>query len=60
MLEFAPPKPEEQQRDTPQEGGAEEEDMPECPNHHPTTYIEGKSQSITRLIIFLLLCSRVK
>jgi len=51
---------EEQQRDTPQEGGAEEEDMPECPNHHPTTYIEGKSRSIIRLLIFLLSCSRVK
>jgi len=60
VLEFAPPKLEEQQRDPPQEGGAEEEDLPECPDHRPTTYIEGKPRSIIRLLIFLLSCSRVK
>ena len=42
VLEFTPPKPEEQQREPPQEEGAEEEDLPECPDHRPSTYIEGK------------------
>jgi len=42
VLEFVPPKPEEQQRETLPEEGAEEEDLPECPEHRPSTYIEGK------------------
>jgi len=54
VVEFAQPKPEEQQRDPPQEGGAEEEDLPECPDHRPTTYIESKPWSIIRLLLFLL------
>jgi len=60
VLEFAPPELEEQRRDPPQEGRAEEEDLPECSNHLLTTYIEGKPQSIIRLLIFLLSCSIVK
>jgi len=38
VLEFAPPELEEQQREQPQEEGAEE-DLPECPDHRPSTYI---------------------
>jgi len=56
VLEFAPPEPEEQQREQPQEEGAEEEDLPECPNHRPSAYIKGKPQSIIRLPLFLLSC----
>jgi len=52
LLEFAPPEPEEQQKDPPQEGRAEEEDLPECPNHHPTTFIEGKPRRILSLLLF--------
>jgi len=59
VLEFTPPEPEEQQREQPQEEGAEEEDLPECPDHRPSTYIEGKPRSIISLLLFLLSCSRV-
>jgi len=53
VLEFALPEPEEQQREPPQgEGAEEEEDLPECPDHHPSTYIEGKPRSIIRLLLF--------
>jgi len=52
VLEFAPPKLEDQQREPPRGEGAEEEeeeDLLECPDHCPSTYIEGKPQSIIRL-----------
>jgi len=53
ILEFALPEPGEQQREPPQgEGTEEEEDLPECPNHRPSTYIKGKPQSIIRLPLF--------
>ena len=53
VLEFAPPEPEEQQREPPQgEGAEEEEDLPECPDRRPSTYVEGKPRSIIRLILF--------
>jgi len=61
VLEFSPEEPEEPPKNPPQEGGGEEEDLPECPNHQPTTFIEaGKPRSIIRLLLFLLSCSRVK
>jgi len=60
VLEFAPPEPEEQQREPHQgEGTEEEEDLPECPDHRPSTYIEGKPQSTIRLPLFLLSCPAV-
>jgi len=37
VLEFAPPEMEEQQREQPQQEGAEEKDLPECPDHRPST-----------------------
>jgi len=53
VLEFAPPELEEQQREPPQgEGAEEEEDKPECPDHRPSTYVEGKPRSIIRLPLF--------
>jgi len=51
VLEFAPPEPEEQQGEL-LHGAEEEEDLPECPDHRPSTYIEGKPQSIIRLLLF--------
>jgi len=50
VLEYELPEPEEQQEEPPQ--GAEEEDLPECPNHRPSTYIEGKPRSIISLLLF--------
>jgi len=58
VLEFAPPEPEEQQGEPPQ-GAEEEEDLPECPDHRPSTYIEGKPQSIISLLLILLSCPAV-
>jgi len=52
VLEFAPPEPEEQQREPPQGEGGVEEDLPECPDHRSSTYVEGKPWSIIRLLIF--------
>jgi len=57
VLEFARPDPEEQERETLLEEGAEEEDLPEYPDHRPSTYIKGKPQSIIRLPLF---CYHVK
>jgi hypothetical protein len=59
VLEFSLLEPEEPLKDLPQEGEVGEEYLLECPNHHPTTFIEGKPQSIISLLIFLLSCSRV-
>jgi len=59
LLEFAPPEPEERMKDPPQEGEVGEEDLPESPNHHPTTFIEGKPRSIINILLFLLSCSSV-
>jgi len=54
VLEFAPPEPEEQQREPPQgDGTEEEEDLPECPDHRPSTYIEGNPQSITTIFVIM-------
>jgi len=50
VLEFAPPEPEEQQWEPPQGEGAEE-DLPECPDHRPSTYNEGKPRSIIFVIM---------
>jgi len=53
VLEFAPPEPEEQQRESPHgEGAEEEEDLLECPDHRPSTYVESKPRSIIRLLLF--------
>ena len=51
VLEFAPHEQEEQQGE-PSQGAEEEEDIPECPNHRPSTYVEGKPRSIIRLLLF--------
>ena len=51
MLEFELPEPEGQQGELPQ-GAEEEEDLPECPDHRPSTYVEGKPRSIISLLLF--------
>ena len=57
VLAFAPPEPEEQQWEPPQGGAEEEEDLPECPDHHPSTYVEGMPRSIIRLLLFFVIMS---
>ena len=51
VLEFELPEPEGQQGELPQ-GAEEEEDLPECPDHHPSTCVEGKPRSIISLLLF--------
>ena len=59
VLEFALPEPEEQQGELPQGAEEEEEDLPECPDHRPSTYVEGKPRSIIILLLFLLSCPAI-
>ena len=54
VLEYELLEPEEQQGEPPE--GAEEEDLPECPDDRPSTYVEGKPRSIISLLLFLLSC----
>ena len=51
VLEFELPESEGQQGEPPQ-GAEEEEDLPECPDHRPSTYVEGKPRSIISLLLF--------
>ena len=50
VLEFELPESEGQQEEPPQ--GAEEEDLPDCPDHRLSTYVEGKLRSIISLLLF--------
>ena len=56
LLEFNEEE-EEDQQETPQDAtlGEEEqtlEDLPECPDHRPTSFLKGKPQSILSLLCF--------
>jgi len=51
VLEFELPESEGQQGELPQ-GVEEEEDLPECPDHRLSTYVEGKPRSIIGLLLF--------
>ena len=51
VLEFELPESEGQQGELPQ-GAEEEEDLLECPDHRPSTYVEGKPRSIISLLLF--------
>ena len=56
LLEFNEEE-EEGQQETPQDAalGEEEqtlEDLPECPDHHPTSFLKGKPRSIISLLVF--------
>ena len=57
LLEFEPERQEEQQATLEQEvqveGGVNVEDLPECPDHQPSSFLKGKPQSILRLLCFL-------
>ena len=56
LLEFEPKRQEEQQAAQEQEVQAEGvniEDLPECPNHQPSSFPKGKPRSILSLLYFL-------
>ena len=57
LLEFEPERQEEQQavqeQEVQTEGGVNVEDLPECPDHQPSSFLKGKPQSILSLICFL-------
>ena len=56
LLEFEPVHPEEQQQAQEQEVQAPEEgvneEVLECPDHQPSSFLKGKPQSILRLLCF--------
>ena len=57
LLEFEQGLPEEQQQVQEQkvqapEGGANEEEVLECPNHQPSSFLKGKPRSIISLLCF--------
>ena len=57
LLEFEQVLPEEQQQAQEQEvqapeGGANEEEVLECPDHQPSSFLKGKPQSILSLPCF--------
>ena len=56
LLEFNEEE-EEDQQETPQATSLGEEvqtpkELPECPNHRPTSFLKGKPQSILSLLVF--------
>ena len=57
LLEFEPKHQEEQQaaqeQEVQEEGGVNMEDLHECPNHHPSSFLKGKPRSIISLLCFL-------
>ena len=57
LLEFEPERQEEQQvaqeQEVQTEGGANVEDLPECPDHQPSSFLKGKPRSILSLLCFL-------
>ena len=57
LLEFEPERQEEQQAAQEQEvqveGGVNMEDLPECPDHQPSSFLKGKPHSILSLLCFL-------
>ena len=57
LLEFNEEEEEENQQETPQAvaPGEEEqtlEDLPECLDHRPTSFLKGKPRSILSLLVF--------
>ena len=56
LLEFEQELSEEQQQDQEQEvqaeGGVNVEDLPECPDHQPSSFLKGKPRSIISLRCF--------
>jgi len=56
LLEFEPEHQEEQlaaqEQEVQAEGGINVEDLPECPNHQPFSFLKGNPQSIISLLCF--------
>ena len=56
LLEFKPEHQEEQQAAQEQEvwveGGVNMEDLPECHDHQPSSFLKGKPQNIISLLCF--------
>jgi hypothetical protein len=57
LLEFEGTCPEEEPTTQgleaqPPEAGGTEEDLPECPNHEPSSFPKGKPRSILSLLCF--------
>jgi hypothetical protein len=48
LLEFEQEQPVEQE--VPAAEGGANEDLPECPDHQPTSFLKGKPQSILSLL----------
>ena len=59
LLEFEPEHREEQQaaqdKEVQAEGGVDVEDILECPNHQPSSFLKGKPWSIISLLYFFQL-----
>ena len=57
LLEFKPEHQEEQQaaqeQEVQAEGGVNMEDLPECPDHQPSSFLKGKPRSILSILCFL-------
>ena len=57
LLEFEPERQEEQQvaqeQEVQAERGVNMEDLPESPNHQPSSFLKGKPQSILNILCFL-------
>ena len=56
LLEFEPERQEEQQaaqeQEVQAEGGVNMGDLPECPDHQPSSFMKGKLRSIISLLCF--------
>ena len=57
LLEFKPEHQEEEQaaqeQEVQAEGGVNVEDLPECPDHQPSSFLKGKPRNILSLLCFL-------
>ena len=51
LLEFEP-EHQEKQQEVQAEGGVNLEDLPECPDHQPSSFLKGKPQNIISLLCF--------
>jgi hypothetical protein len=63
LLEFEPVIPEENQEQQEPEDPAGEgdavEDLPECPDHRPSTFLKGKPRCMLNLLFYKLILSTV-
>jgi hypothetical protein len=62
LLEFEPVIPEEvqdqpEQLEEPAGDEAPAEDLPECPDHRPSTFLKGKLRCMLNLLFFKLILS---